>query len=41
MVEFDEQIPETKETKSLRSMSTPEEPTFIALRWTVLEKDFH
>jgi len=32
MVESDQQIPETKGTKSLRSMSTPEEPTFIALR---------
>ena len=37
MVEFDQQIHETKGTKSLRWI-LPEAPTFISLRLTVLEK---
>ena len=35
MVEFDQHIHQTKGTKSLRSMSPPEAPTFISLRLTV------
>jgi hypothetical protein len=35
MAEFDQQIHETKRTKSLRWMSPPGVPTFISLRLTV------